>query len=336
MVTVDEVARETLNAVGSNAGIIQAIRWASQRYRQLAQRGKMRHLRVVGEVVIPAAIGAEDGQGTITATRDSQIVTGDSDAQTTWRGVADPDQQGRSGLAGRYFRYRRDWYRIEDLEDDSAGGVQLRLTSPIAEESSTDVTYKIVQKHTRMPANMQSIAPVMVQMRLWRPLAAVSISELELTQPERLFVAGTGPEMWAEVGNDENGVRLVEFYPYPLKSELIRFVYYTRAPELNPGDPIPNDISIEVIKAGVLVDVYRWEMSQAARENRVDAAALWRNEARAQETTWQKRMEEAMAAERANDDISFILHTMGPPAFGDFTFIRTARQDAISRLGNFP
>lgn len=330
MVTVDDIAREALNSVGSNAGLIQAIKWVSQRYRQLAQRGKMRHLRRIGEVIIPAAVT----DGTITATRGSEVVTGNTTAQAAWLAVGNPDVTG-SGMVGRYFRYRRDWYEIEDLIPDGSGGVSLKLRSQIAEDASTAVNYKIVQKHTRMPADMQSMG-LFVQMRLWRPLTEMSIMELDLTQPERLFVAGTGPEMYAEIGDDAQGIRTVEFYPYPLENELIRFTYYTRSPDLNPGDRIPNAIATEVLKSGALVDIFRWEMAQALRDNRVETAAVWRNELRAQETTWMKRMEEAMVAERANDDISMILHTMGPPAYGDFTFIRTARQDAISRLGNFP
>jgi len=47
-------------------------------------------------------------------------------------------------------------------------------------------------------------------------------------------------------------------------------------------------------------------------------------------------MDELFRVDRSDDDIKVILHTQGPPTFGDFTFIRTARQDAISRLGNFP
>lgn len=324
---VDDVARETLSAVGSNAGQLQAIKWVSQRYRQLCQRGKMRHLRVTGEVVIPRALGGDTTvDGTVSAERDSNIVTGDATAQASWASL------GQDDLAGRFFRYRRVWYEIDGLEPDG----NLRLKSLVAEEDSSDVDYRIVQRHTRMPADLQSISPVMVHMRLWRPLTAMSINELDQTQPERIFVAGTGPELWAEVGDDPQGVRLVEFYPYPVRSEMVRFVYYKRAPELTPGTQVPGDIAIEILKSGALVDVFRFEMSQAARENRVDAAALWRNEARAQETTWQKRMEEAMAAERANEDISLILHTMGPPVPDELTWIRSARQDSISRLTNFP
>lgn len=325
--TVDDVARETLNSVASNAGILQTIRWISQRYRQLAQRGKMRHLRRVAEVVIPASLST----GTITAVRESQVITGDTDAQTAWAAAAGADGLG---LVGRYFRFRRNWYEIAGVEL-SGSAPQLRLTSPVAEEDSDDVTYKIVQKHTKMPADLQQLG-AFVHMRLWRPLTKMSIMELDLTQPERIFVAGTGPEMWAEVGNDAQGIRTIEFYPYPVENELIRFFYYAKSPDLEPGDFVPNEIAVEVLKSGALIDVMRFEMAQALRQNNVEAAALWRNELRAQETTWGKRMEEAMQAERATDDISVILHTNGPPVYGDMTFIRTARQDAISRLGNFP
>jgi hypothetical protein len=99
---------------------------------------------------------------------------------------------------------------------------------------------------------------------------------------------------------------------------------------------LPHDVDIEAIKMGVLVDVYRFEMSKALRDGKVDVASVWRAEVRAQERTWEERIQELLRVDRATDDITVILHTMGPPVIGDFTFIRTARQDAISRLGNFP
>jgi hypothetical protein len=197
------------------------------------------------------------------------------------------------------------------------------------------VNYKLVQRHTRLPKDARFLGGF-VQQRLWRPLAQLSIGELDLTYPERLFVAGTGPEVWCVIGDDEDGARLVEFYPYPTQNEAILFTYYAKAPILRAGMTLPDELDPEALKAGVLIDVYRYEMAQALRANQVEVAAVWRNELRAQETTWQSRMEELFKADRMDDEVKIILHTMGPPVFGDMTFVRTARQDSISRLGNWP
>jgi hypothetical protein len=331
-VLVDDVARSTLAAVGSNAGLLQGIKWTSDRYRQLGNRGKLRALRKVAQLTIPAAIesggtdGAVDG-GLASFTRDSDIVTGDATAQATWSSLGDQ-------IVGRYIRYARVWYKVVNVEP-TGGGVQLRLENTVTEPDHVTGAYKLVQRHTRMPADARFFGRF-VQQRLWRPLSLVSISELDLMHPERLFVAGTGPELCAEIGVGEDGLRLMEFYPYPHRAESILFTYYTKSPDLNPGDALPEELDVESLKMGVLIDVYRFEMAKALRDNKVDVAAVWRNELRAQEKTWEDRLQELMRVDRATEDINVILHTQGPPVIGDFTFIRTARQDAISRLGNFP
>lgn len=320
MTPVEEVAYAALSAVGSNAGVLQGVKWTSDRYRQLSNRGRLRSLRRVAQVVIPAAVS----DGLITAARDSAVIEGDADAQAVWH----------AGLAGWYFRYRRNWYKVVSVE--TAGGVKtLKLDTPVTEDGSADVGYKLVQRFTPMPSDMRTVGRF-VHQRLWKPISQVSLSELDLMHPERLFVTGTGPELVCEVGDDENGARLFEFYPYPLNSDSVLFSYYSRSPDLQPGDKLPDNLDVEALKQGVLIDVYRYEMAKALRENKVEVAAVWGNHLRTQETVWETRMTELMRADRSVDDLSIIIHTMGPPAYGDLTFIKTARQDAISRLDNFP
>lgn len=333
---VDDVARAALAAVGSNAGLLQAVKWTSDRYRQLANRGKLRALRRIEQLVIPAAIT----DGTATFVRGSDLVTGDTDAVTAWRtgqSLDNPDDEAPNLLVpehtviGRWIRYRRNWYKVVNLEPNG----QLRLSTPVAEDDSSDVEYKLVQRHTRLPKDTRFLGGF-VQQRLWRPLAQLSIDELNLTAPERLYVSGTGPENWTVIGRDEEGYHTVEFYPYPLRNEAILFTYYRKSPDLTPGVELPDDLDMESLKIGVLIDVYRFEMSQALRMNQVEVAAVWRNECARHEGLWEDRMKELMRVDRGDDEVKTILHTQGPPVFGDFTFIRTARQDAISRLGNFP
>lgn len=318
--SVDDVARSVLSSVASNAGYGQVIRWVSERYRQLSNQGRMRHLRRVGEIVIPRALSSST-DGLVTATRGSKVITGDATAVAAWA-VEGP-------LHGRHFRYRRNWYRI-----NAEQGNTLLLDSEVSEEDSTLVAYKIVQRDVPMPSDMRMIGRA-TQQRLWRPLTLVSLSELDLMHPERLFVAGTGPELYCESGVTDQGNRTYEFYPYPVKTELIRFIYWIRSPELRPGDNIPEVLDLEVLRTGVLIDLYRYEMAEALRANKVEVASVWSNNARAQESTWSKRIQEALRADRGAEDDSEIIHTHGPATQNDI-FIRTGTEDAWSRLNNFP
>lgn len=318
---VDDVARAALSAVGSNAGVLFAIGWVSDRYRQLANRGRLKALRRIEQLVLPAAMS----EGLVTITRGSTTVTGDADATTAWAAL------GADQLVGRYFRSSRNWYRVTNYDGASSLSLHTEYTEPDVDE----VAYKIVQRHTRLPKDTQYVGRF-VHQRLWRPISTVSISEMDLMYPERLYVADTGPECVAEIGDDEDGVRLVEFYPPPNNSDSVLFTYYARSPELRAGMTLPDDLDVEALKQGVLIDVFRFEMAKAIRENRVEQAAIWRNESRAQETVWEKRIEELLRKDRASDDITTILHTRGAPLYGDVTWIRTAAQDAYSRLSGWP
>src|SRR5574342_657523 len=98
MATVEQVAREVLAAIDTQAGHLLAVQWVAERYRRLASRTRFRHLRRLGEVILPAAITA----GTITTTQGSTTVTGDATAQAAWS----------NALVDRMLRASVAWYRI--------------------------------------------------------------------------------------------------------------------------------------------------------------------------------------------------------------------------------
>jgi len=161
---------------------------------------------------------------------------------------------------------------------------------------------------------------------------------MPVTMPENPSVGNTGPELCCEIGLADDDAPLMEFYPYPTDHDTVLYSYYKRTPDWKPGMRIPAEIDLEALKQGVLIDVYRFEMAQALRENRVDAAAVWGNHLRSQETVWENRVQEILRAERTTyeDDLEMLLHTRGPHVQNELTFIRSARQDALSRLSNFP
>ncbi len=84
--TVDSVARAALNAINSDAGLVRAVKYTSHRYRELTSDGKLRALRKLGELIIPAIVNT----GTVTTTRDSAVVTGNAAAQAVWPPSSDP------------------------------------------------------------------------------------------------------------------------------------------------------------------------------------------------------------------------------------------------------
>src|SRR3990170_1068334 len=113
--TVEDAARAALAAVDSQAGIIVAAQWVSERYQALASRTALRHLRRVGTVTVPAAVTA----GTVEVTHGSPIVEGDPTAVAAWS-VA---------MVGRQFQVDHVWYGVQSVElGREPDLVQSRLT----------------------------------------------------------------------------------------------------------------------------------------------------------------------------------------------------------------
>ena len=71
-------------------------------------------------------------------------------------------------------------------------------------------------------------------------------------------------------------------------------------------------------------------MAKAAKANQIEAAALWRNEYRAQQTMWKDtRRTVALADNSAADDASFILESIGGVQTGGD--VKTARDEVFIR-----
>lgn len=299
--TVEEVTRGVLAALNSSAGLLLTAKWVSDRYTRLAAKGRLRHLREVGELVVPAEIIA----GTVTLTRGSAIVTGDATARAAWT----PDVVGRS------LRARTTWYEIAALTTDG----ELRLRSPFAETTVTAGAYKIVQRFSPLDERARWLGDVIVSMRTRRPLEPVSLEALDLEAPSRPSVYGSAATQWADAGRrviGEKSLRVVELYPYSTGAELYHYILYPVAPELRFDDEVPLEVDPHVLHEGALIDAMRYEMARAAQKGDVNGAALWRNEYRAQETRWERIMMDTFRADIAGDDLTFILTTRDGPRTG--------------------
>lgn len=297
MPTTEEVARDVLAAVGTSAGHVLAAKWVSDRYVELVSRVRFRHLRRLGEVVVPATITA----GTVTLTEGSRTVTPDATALAAWVAVA------QDGLIGRSFRAQdNEWYVVDGFD-----GATITLTTPRVEASVAGSGYSIAARTVALAPSARWVAPYMIHMRTRNRVINVSLDTLNFGAPTR-DRQSSPPDVWAETGRNAAGAKLVEFYPYPNVNEMIHYVYWEIPPALEFDAPIPQEIDGYVLREGALIDAMRYEAAQAARTARLEEAAYWRNEYRAQETKWENKYIPAAArTDRGVDDISFILAGVG-------------------------
>jgi len=325
MPTVGDCARSALAAIDTNAGLPRAAKWVSERYRELSARTRLRHLMQTGEILLPAPTTA----GTVTVTPGSNIIIGDSATSTVWN----------TNLIGQFIRIQVAWYEIVDVVPFAAFvNPQLILKAPYTETASGAGTgYRIVRRFTTLDPNVRFLGDF-VHTRRRRPLKTTNKMALDLHYPGRQLITG-GPRCVADLGVDPlTRQRRVEFYPYNDKSELIVYQYWTIAPDLTqPGtDPdqtvLPNEVDVALLKQGVLVDLYRYESAKLLHNGQIEAAALMRNEARAQQTTWESAILDMIRADRGTEDVSFVLKLRGGGSdYLDDPLIMDAHDEVLAR-----
>lgn len=312
MPTAGDVARAALVAVESAADLTLATQWVSERYAQLAARVRFRHLRRAAMFVIPGAISV----GTASAVRGSNIVTGDATAQAAWA----PE------LVGRWLRTRTTWYEI--VEVVTAPTVSLRLAVEFADDSITGGAYRIVQRYAAL-AERARFTTTFTLSRFWTPMELRSLGELDVLAPGRPYLGSlTGGGVVADLGERDARHR-VEVWPYSTTSEAIAYVYHEAPPALEPETLLPDSLDLYVLKEGVLVDVMRHKAAVAVEAGKLEAAAFWRNESRAQETRFDRNLYDAARSDRGADDSTFLLgHRAG---FAGRRDIVTARDEIFAR-----
>jgi len=302
--TVESCAREVLAAIDTTAGHLLCAQWVARRYQRIASKGRLRHLRRVGEIVVPATMAA----GTVAVTQGSNIITPDATAAASWATPtgfpADPLNPALS-LIGRFIRPSINWYEITDVVGSPISSIRTR--TPYVEDTNATAAYAIVEQRTRLLPETRWLGDF-VHMRRRIPLTNMSIAELDHDEPERMqTMSGDGPTVWAETTVDTDGVKRVEFYPYPTQNELIRYVFWSIPPELGFSDPIPPQVDPHVLIEGALIDAMRYEAAKAIRAGQADMAGYWTNSYRAQSTAWEKQIIEAIRSDLAVDDVTMIL-----------------------------
>lgn len=313
MATVSEVARSALAKLNSSAGHLLAAQWINDRYRHVAARTKLGSLREIGELTVPAIVTA----GTVTTTQGSRTVTGDATAAAAWS----------PALVGQAFRASTVWYTVEGIS-----GTTLTLASAFAETAVTASSYTIAAQIVTLDPRARWLSDVIVHARRRLPIQAVSRDVLDQRAPGRPWASGSGAQTWAEVGDRVNAdgrvSKAVELYPYSTTNELYYYVFYTVPATLGLDDALPPELDPHVLVEGVLIDAMRYEMSRMAQLGKIEAAALWRNEYRAQETRWERVILDAFRASSAIDDRGFLFASMNWMPVGD---VMTARDDVWLR-----
>jgi len=312
---VEEVARASLAAIDTDAGLLRCVRFVSERYRELTQRARFRHLRRAGEINLIAPVTT----GLATTVRDSNLVTGNTTASPTWT----------TALIGRHFRGSVMWYEIVDVRPSATAAVLVLAStyseSPAATQPSA---YRVVQRHVPLDVNVRYIGSF-VHMRRRRTLRPLSMMELDMIYPARHNITG-GPRVVTELGVDTDGRKLVEFYPYSDQSESIRYVFWPKSRDVQVGDTLPDEIDLVHLKSGVLVDLMRYEAARAARLGQMEKAGFYRNEYRAQTQEWERMILDAIRADKGMDDVTFILTRGGAGNFNDGDLIVDAHDSVLA------
>ena len=287
MTTVEDVARHVAGIVNTSEDILLIGDWVSRRWQEIVTHagGTLRSLRRIGELSMDPPIEA----GTVAVTENDKVVIG--------TGTNFSQEE-----VGKYIRAKTNWYEIASVES----ATQLTLRTEYSEPTNGDAGYFIVQRRFELEPAARKLG-TFVHMRLRRPLRTVSRDGLDRVIPSR-FSVNSVPKWVAEMEPTETGVRRVEIYPFPRQRELISYIYWEEPKKLGFKDQFPGYIDVESLREGVLIDVYRNKMAKAADDGKVEQAALWRNEYRAQETKWeQTHRVRVLSQDVGADDLEFIL-----------------------------
>ena len=310
--TFEQVARQVVAAIDSDATYLLAFEWIKHRYEQLAVRTKLKHLRTIGSLSIAGALDT----GTVSITRGTRTLTADADATAVLS----------ASIIGRHVRVRTVWYEILDYAVVGGFGV-LTLATDFNEDSVTDGSYRIVQRFAALAADVGHLGNTFINPRRRWAIDLADYTLLDRRAPSRPQVGGSAMVV-AEVPFDHGGVRRVELYPYSSDSETYYYTYWRRVADVKLDDLVPDVLPVYGLIEGALIDLFRYKMGKAIDAGKHEASATWRNEMRTQETKWQHYLVEMISADRGEDDAQFVLSRVGGGL--EPHDIRTARDHVLA------
>jgi hypothetical protein len=300
MATVEELVKESLATMSSEVSYLLAVKWLNDRYKELVSRVRFNHLRRIGEFRTAAAITT----GTITATRSSAAIVG---VATTWNvapavfaTTVQPYWTFKAGVA---------WYEVDAI----VGALNLTLSTEYSETTeAAGSSYKLIKRYHALATNARWLGSF-VHPRLGISLGEpISQQELDSIDARRTLV-GSLPSYVSLIGTTKTGNTdgvgrlLVELYPYSTEAELIKYVYWDIPSAFDITDTIPPQIDGYILKDGLYVDYCKYMMAKRENEGKLEHTAFWRNEMHAARTVWESKINQAVRADRAVDDTTFIL-----------------------------
>ena len=300
MATVEELVKESLATMSSEVSYLMGVKWLNDRYKELVSRVRFNHLRRIGEFRTGAVIDT----GTITATRDSAAIVG---VTTTW--ATTPAVFATTVQPYWAFKAGVAWYEVDAVVGD------LSLTLATAYSETTEAagsSYKLVKRYHPLDSNARWLGQF-VHPRIGLPLGEpISQDELDSIDARRTLVGST-PTYVSSVGttktgnSDGVGTLMVELYPYPDEAELIKYVYWDIPSAFGITDTIPPQIDGYILKDGLYVDYCKYMMAKREHQGKLEHTTFWRNEMHAARTVWEGKINQAVRADRAVDDTTFIL-----------------------------
>jgi len=223
------------------------------------------------------------------------------------------------------------WYEIDVVTDDT----NLSLLTEYSEATDATSNYKLVKRYHTLASNARWLGQFVhprLGILLGEPIASQELDDID---PRRTLV-GSPPSYVSVVGTTAStatvgsGILMVEIYPYPAEAELLKYVYWDLPSALSISTTIPPQIDGYILKEGAYIDYCRWMMAKREHEGKLEATTFWRNEMRAAQTKWEYMINQATRADRAADDISFILERDSGRMRHELGDIRTARGHWLS------
>lgn len=285
MATVEEVARHLAGISASDDEVLLVANWVNQRWKELANTTTLRQQRRMGVLTLLPPVQ----DGTVAATPGDKEIVGTG---TSWT----------SDLEGQYIRLVAVWYEIAYVQD----ATHLTLKAPFTEESTASMGYKIVQRKYRLEPKVRKLAAFRYQ-RTRQIIVPSSMEGLDSAFPGRITTASV-PQFVSEVSPDVDGTKRVEVYPYASRLDIMDYLYWEEAPDLDYRDRLPAFVDIEAFREGVMIDVMRNKMFKLMEAGKQQASELMRNEYRAQETRWLSvHKNRVLQQDDALDDLEFVL-----------------------------
>lgn len=285
MADFEQLALEASGLTNTSAPLPLVVGWSSTLINELSRTKKMQHLKRMKELYIPPVITG----GLVSATRDTEFITGNSDAQNAWL-------PGELLTENYYIRIKTVWYPIGAREGDK---LIIRPPALYAEDSVTNHVYALMKKYHKLDDEVNLLDEHFTHGRFGSPLPVITKDQMDYLYPARwtsYASSGGVPQHVCEVEVSQDGHRQVEVYPYSQRSELLYYNAWVKPPTYTYTDPIPHFINYSALLEGVKLRCYEYA---ANREQDTNRAQMLHNMKARQETIWTRTKDEVFLHEAA-------------------------------------